>query len=223
MLTDQGLCSSPAGAATTTTEQVQIPVIKTIHDVDNGQVRCQGKNERPTVQLRDSSTHQLRHSCCIERQSEDTAPHLSCCSHVVQLSSVRVTESHTASFPCIRPQILGFGADLAEGHPGFHDQDYKRRRAMLAEQAKLHQMSVCRVCSVRARRSLSTYPPHRTAPTCLKSTSSGTSDLQRLITAQHARQLSGNALNNDDRTWQHPFWSPSPSWCWALFRKFLLP
>ncbi|KAG2449024.1 hypothetical protein HYH02_005776 [Chlamydomonas schloesseri] len=37
-------------------------------------------------------------------------------------------------------QILGFGADLAEDHPGFHDPAYKRRRAWLAEMAKTHRI-----------------------------------------------------------------------------------
>ncbi|GLC58337.1 hypothetical protein PLESTB_001348000 [Pleodorina starrii] len=35
-------------------------------------------------------------------------------------------------------QILGFGADLAEDHPGYHDEAYKLRRALLAERAKQH-------------------------------------------------------------------------------------
>lgn len=39
-------------------------------------------------------------------------------------------------------QILGFGADLAEDHPGFHDPAYKQRRAWLAEMAKTHRMCV---------------------------------------------------------------------------------
>ncbi|KAG2487556.1 hypothetical protein HYH03_013835 [Edaphochlamys debaryana] len=37
-------------------------------------------------------------------------------------------------------QILGFGADLAEDHPGFHDEQYKRRRVMLGEMAKAHKI-----------------------------------------------------------------------------------
>jgi len=35
-------------------------------------------------------------------------------------------------------RILGFGADLAEDHPGFHDDAYKRRRHMISELAKKH-------------------------------------------------------------------------------------
>ncbi|EFJ43480.1 hypothetical protein VOLCADRAFT_96350 [Volvox carteri f. nagariensis] len=35
-------------------------------------------------------------------------------------------------------QILGFGADLADDHPGYHDEAYKVRRTMLAEAAKQH-------------------------------------------------------------------------------------
>ncbi|PNH10478.1 Tryptophan 5-hydroxylase 1 [Tetrabaena socialis] len=35
-------------------------------------------------------------------------------------------------------QILGFGADLADDHPGYHDEAYKRRRSALAEAAKRH-------------------------------------------------------------------------------------
>eukprot|EP00271_Cylindrocystis_brebissonii_P006096 TRINITY_DN1869_c0_g1_i1.p1 TRINITY_DN1869_c0_g1~~TRINITY_DN1869_c0_g1_i1.p1 ORF type:complete len:412 (+),score=65.25 TRINITY_DN1869_c0_g1_i1:291-1526(+) len=34
--------------------------------------------------------------------------------------------------------ILGFGAQLSEGHPGFHDEEYKRRRAFIADLAKQH-------------------------------------------------------------------------------------
>ncbi|KAJ9530868.1 hypothetical protein QJQ45_028836 [Haematococcus lacustris] len=36
--------------------------------------------------------------------------------------------------------ILGFGADLAEDHPGFHDPQYKRRRAAIADMARRHQI-----------------------------------------------------------------------------------
>lgn len=35
-------------------------------------------------------------------------------------------------------KILGFGADLAEGHPGFHDEEYKQRRSMIGELARSH-------------------------------------------------------------------------------------
>jgi hypothetical protein len=41
-------------------------------------------------------------------------------------------------------KILGFGADLAEDHPGFHDAAYKRRRAAIADLARAHEM--CAVC-----------------------------------------------------------------------------
>ena len=36
--------------------------------------------------------------------------------------------------------ILGFGADLAEDHPGFSDEAYKRRRQRISEMAKAHNM-----------------------------------------------------------------------------------
>jgi len=36
--------------------------------------------------------------------------------------------------------ILGFGAELDTDHPGFHDQDYKRRRQSISDSARLHQM-----------------------------------------------------------------------------------
>lgn len=36
--------------------------------------------------------------------------------------------------------ILGFGADLAEDHPGYHDAEYKRRRQRISEAAKQHRM-----------------------------------------------------------------------------------
>ena len=42
--------------------------------------------------------------------------------------------------------ILGFGADLAEDHPGFHDAAYKRRRMRIAEAAKEHSMCACPMC-----------------------------------------------------------------------------
>lgn len=35
-------------------------------------------------------------------------------------------------------RILGFGADLAEDHPGFHDAEYKERRTYIAHLAKTH-------------------------------------------------------------------------------------
>lgn len=35
-------------------------------------------------------------------------------------------------------QILGYGASLAEDHPGFNDEEYKGRRYMLAMRAKQH-------------------------------------------------------------------------------------
>jgi Biopterin-dependent aromatic amino acid hydroxylase len=44
--------------------------------------------------------------------------------------------------------ILGFGADLAEDHPGFHDAEYKRRRQRISEMAKSHRMCVDRPQSV---------------------------------------------------------------------------
>ncbi|KAF8065886.1 DGAT1C [Scenedesmus sp. PABB004] len=37
-------------------------------------------------------------------------------------------------------KILGFGADLAEDHPGFHDADYKRRRVAIADIARRHEV-----------------------------------------------------------------------------------
>ena len=37
-------------------------------------------------------------------------------------------------------KILGFGADLAEDHPGFHDAAYKLRRMDIARLAHSHQM-----------------------------------------------------------------------------------
>lgn len=36
--------------------------------------------------------------------------------------------------------ILGFGADLAEDHPGYHDTEYKRRRTSIADLAKKHKI-----------------------------------------------------------------------------------
>jgi len=35
-------------------------------------------------------------------------------------------------------RILGFGADLAEDHPGFHDPAYKQRRYWISQLAKMH-------------------------------------------------------------------------------------
>ncbi|CAI7785392.1 unnamed protein product [Closterium sp. NIES-53] len=57
----------------------------------------------------------------------------------------------TASEPAVRvprgiedisngDHILGFGAELAPDHPGYHDEEYKRRRAHIADIAKLHQV-----------------------------------------------------------------------------------
>lgn len=37
-------------------------------------------------------------------------------------------------------KILGFGADLAEDHPGYHDREYKERRVMIANLARAHQV-----------------------------------------------------------------------------------
>eukprot|EP00775_Hariotina_reticulata_P012297 gene12297-12433_t len=37
-------------------------------------------------------------------------------------------------------KILGFGADLAEDHPGYHDQQYKQRRVMIANIARQHEV-----------------------------------------------------------------------------------
>eukprot|EP00195_Chlamydomonas_chlamydogama_P000269 CAMPEP_0202921848 /NCGR_PEP_ID=MMETSP1392-20130828/77612_1 /ASSEMBLY_ACC=CAM_ASM_000868 /TAXON_ID=225041 /ORGANISM="Chlamydomonas chlamydogama, Strain SAG 11-48b" /LENGTH=334 /DNA_ID=CAMNT_0049615447 /DNA_START=129 /DNA_END=1134 /DNA_ORIENTATION=- len=37
-------------------------------------------------------------------------------------------------------KVLGFGAELSEDHPGFHDDSYKLRRVMLANQAKSHRI-----------------------------------------------------------------------------------
>lgn len=37
-------------------------------------------------------------------------------------------------------KILGFGADLAEDHPGFHDAAYKLRRMDIARLAHSHQV-----------------------------------------------------------------------------------
>lgn len=37
-------------------------------------------------------------------------------------------------------RVLGFGADLAEDHPGFHDDAYKRRRIWISELAKAHKI-----------------------------------------------------------------------------------
>lgn len=36
--------------------------------------------------------------------------------------------------------IMGFGADLAEDHPGFPDEEYKRRRTYIADLAKVHKI-----------------------------------------------------------------------------------
>ncbi|NP_001413512.1 phenylalanine 4-monooxygenase, chloroplastic isoform X1 [Physcomitrium patens] len=36
--------------------------------------------------------------------------------------------------------ILGFGADLTEDHPGYHDLEYKRRRSRIADLAKIHKI-----------------------------------------------------------------------------------
>lgn len=37
-------------------------------------------------------------------------------------------------------QIMGFGADLAEDHPGFGDQAYKDRRTSIANMARAHRV-----------------------------------------------------------------------------------
>lgn len=37
-------------------------------------------------------------------------------------------------------KILGFGAELADDHPGFGDEAYKRRRAAIADIARRHEM-----------------------------------------------------------------------------------
>jgi hypothetical protein len=37
-------------------------------------------------------------------------------------------------------KILGFGADLAEDHPGFGDAAYTRRRTAIADLARRHNM-----------------------------------------------------------------------------------
>jgi hypothetical protein len=39
-------------------------------------------------------------------------------------------------------RILGFGENLSEDHPGFHDEEYKRRRVLIAQAARLHRMCV---------------------------------------------------------------------------------
>lgn len=36
--------------------------------------------------------------------------------------------------------ILGYGGDLAEGHPGFRDEEYKRRRTAISDIARDHRM-----------------------------------------------------------------------------------
>ncbi|KAJ7532302.1 hypothetical protein O6H91_14G082000 [Diphasiastrum complanatum] len=36
--------------------------------------------------------------------------------------------------------ILGFGVELAEHHPGFHDEEYKKRRSYIGNLAKLHKI-----------------------------------------------------------------------------------
>lgn len=38
--------------------------------------------------------------------------------------------------------ILGYGGDLAEGHPGFHDEEYKTRRTAISDIARDHRMCV---------------------------------------------------------------------------------
>lgn len=37
-------------------------------------------------------------------------------------------------------KILGFGASLAEDHPGFKDEEYKQRRVAIADMARLHRV-----------------------------------------------------------------------------------
>lgn len=37
-------------------------------------------------------------------------------------------------------KILGFGAELAEGHPGFADEAYKQRRVDICKIASKHEM-----------------------------------------------------------------------------------
>ncbi|WIA37157.1 hypothetical protein OEZ86_014117 [Tetradesmus obliquus] len=37
-------------------------------------------------------------------------------------------------------KILGFGAELSEDHPGFHDEAYKQRRVMIANIARQHEV-----------------------------------------------------------------------------------
>jgi hypothetical protein len=38
--------------------------------------------------------------------------------------------------------ILGYGGDLAEGHPGYHDAEYKRRRTAISDIARDHRVYV---------------------------------------------------------------------------------
>lgn len=37
-------------------------------------------------------------------------------------------------------KILGFGGDLSDEHPGFHDDEYKQRRVMIANLARQHEI-----------------------------------------------------------------------------------
>lgn len=38
--------------------------------------------------------------------------------------------------------IMGYGGDLAEGHPGYHDEEYKIRRTAISDIARDHRMYV---------------------------------------------------------------------------------
>ena len=77
-----------------------------------------------------------------------------CCSLIPCTSSSGVAETsqpqHLGSVSEIRiphsleevdnGQILGFGADLAEDHPGYKDQGYKDRRKAIGDLARKHRV-----------------------------------------------------------------------------------
>ena len=66
--------------------------------------------------------------------------------HCVQISAYSTAEAQEV-FPVPRSihdidniSVLGYGADLAEGHPGYHDPAYKARRQFIANLAKEHEV-----------------------------------------------------------------------------------
>ncbi|PNW88432.1 hypothetical protein CHLRE_01g029250v5 [Chlamydomonas reinhardtii] len=96
---------------------------------DNLQL-CAGPSRRPRARWISSAP---RPSTLVERHIR---PQASTASDATTSTSQRILSIHDVD----NGQILGFGADLAEDHPGFHDPAYKQRRAWLAEMAKTHRI-----------------------------------------------------------------------------------